>query len=536
MSVGLPVRLSVTTLLGGTMLILSALTFAVETYTPSPPPLFDITHYEVTGNTLLDPAKIDALLSPYTGAQRSFSDVQKALEALQQAYATAGYGAVQVRLPEQDLVQNTISFRVIEGRIHGLAIEGNAFHDDANILDPLPLKKGETPSAAKIESALKVINENPSKKAQVLMKSGLVLGEIDATVKVVDQKPWKVGVILDNTGNDETGNTRLGVFYQHANLWNKDHVFTFGYSTSPDHLNDVSIFGAGYHVPLYQWGDSIDVFAGYSDVNSGTVTGLFSVSGSGSVFGARYNRNLTRYDTYDHKIVLGYDYRAYRNDVQFDDDPDSLVPDITVRPVSLSYIGEWKTLSQQLSFYAAESANIEGGNHGSGADFEASRAGAVADYMVTRNGADWIRLLDKDWRVHVNFNAQYSDQALVNGEQFGLGGMLGTGSVRGFHERELASDRGYRISGEVYTPDFGSKINGDLHARALVFYDYGSLHSNNTQPGEISNTSIASIGTGLRLDVGTNFSLQTDLGWVVNAGGQQDNGDMRGNVSMVLTY
>jgi hemolysin activation/secretion protein len=289
-------------------------------------------------------------------------------------------------------------------------------------------------------------------------------------------------------------------------------------------------------VPLYQWGDSIDVFAGYSDVNSGTISGLFSVSGSGSVFGARYNHNLTRYDTYDHKIVLGYDYRAYRNDVQFGDSSDSLVPDITVRPVSLSYIGEWKTLSQQLSFYATESANIEGGGHGSSADFEASRAGAVAGYMVTRYGADWIRLLDKDWRVHVNFNGQYSAQALVNGEQFGLGGMLGAGAVRGFHERELAGDRGYRLSGEVYTPDFGSKINGNLHARALVFYDYGSLHSNNTQPGEISNTSIASIGAGLRVDVGTNFSLQTDLGRVVNAGGLQDNGDMRGNVSMVLTY
>lgn len=497
------------------------------------PVLFDIARYEITGNTLLDPARIDSLLAPYIGKQHSFGDVQRALEALQQAYADAGYGAVQVRLPEQDMVQGTISFHVVEGRIHSLNIEGAEFHDEANILGPLPLKKGETPGAASIESTLKVVNENPSKKAQVFLKSGLVLGEIDATVKVVDQKPWKVGVTLDNTGNQQTGNERLGVFYQHANLWNKDHVFTFQYTTSPGHVGDVRIFGAGYHLPLYQWGDSVDVFAGYSDVSSGTVSDLFSVSGSGSVFGARYNHNLTRHETYDHKIVLGYDHRAYRNSVQLNGAAGSLVPDITVKPISLGYIGEWKTMSQQVSFYATESANLEGGDHGSDADFTVSRAGADGNYMITRYGADWVRLLDKDWRVHVNFSGQYSAQALVSGEQFGLGG---AGSVRGFHERELANDRGLKLSGEVYTPDFGSKINGKVHARALVFYDYGSLRRNEALVGEASHASIASLGAGLRVGVGERFSLQADLARVVNAGGQQDNGDMRGHVGMVLTY
>ena len=536
MPVGLSVRFFAPTLLAGTLLLLSMLSYGVETNTPSPQPRFDITRYEVTGNTLLDPAKIDALLAPYTGSQRSFSDVQNALEALQQAYAKAGFGAVQVRLPEQDLVQGTINFRVIEGHIHELAIEGNAFHDNANILDPLPLKKGETPNATRIESTLKVINENPSKKVQVALKSGPELGDIDATVKVVDQKPWTVGVILDNTGNKDTGSARLGVFYQNANMWDRDHVLTVQYTTSPDHLSDVSIFGAGYHVPLYQWGDSIDVFAGYSNVDSGTVSDLFSVSGSGTIYGARYNHNLTRHETYDHKIVLGYDQRAYRDDVQFNGSSQSLVPDITVRPVSLSYVGDWKALSQQLSFYATESANIEGGNHGSDADFEASRAGADANYMITRYGVDLVKLLDKDWRIHLNYNAQYTAQALVNGEQFGLGGMLGTGSVRGFHERELAGDRGYRISAEFYSPDFGSKINGNVNARALIFYDYGSLHNNNVQPGETSHTAIASVGAGLRVNIGTKYSLTADLGRVVNAGGQQNNGDMRGDVSLVLTY
>lgn len=516
------------------MLAFAAPAVQAETVAAVPAPtVFDIARFQIDGNSILPQAKVDGLMAPFAGPQRSFADVQKALEALQQAYYDAGYGAVQVRLPEQEMSNGVIQFRVIEGKIHKVAIEGAEFHDESNLLGPLPLKVGESPSAARIESTLKVVNENPSKKAQVFLKSGLVLGEIEARVKVVDQKPWKVGITLDNTGSEKTGKQRLGLFYQHANLWNKDHVFTFQYTTSPGHVGDVKIFGAGYHVPIYPWGDSVDVFAGYSDVSSGTISELFSVSGSGSVFGLRYNHNLARHDNYDHKIVLGYDHRAYRNNVALTGATGSLVPNISVKPVSLGYAANWKNLSQQLTFYITESANLEGGDRGSDEDFLASRAEADGDYMVTRYGADWVRLFDNDIRLHGNFSGQYSRQALVSGEQFGVGG---AGSVRGFQERETANDRGYRFSAEVYSPDFGRKINAAVNARALAFYDYGSLHRNYAQAGEASHVSLASVGAGLRVGVGERFSLQADLARVVDAAGQQKNGDLRGHVSMVLTY
>ncbi len=495
------------------------------------PAQFDIARFQIDGNTLIDPASLDLLLTPYTGRQRSFADVQLALEALQQAYYKAGYGAVQVRLPEQEMVNGTVLFHVIEGKIRKVEVEGNEHHDVANILNPLPLAAGVSPRADRIESVLKVINENPSKKAQVYLKSGLVLGEVDARVKVVDEKPWKAGVILDNTGSQKTGELRLGVFFQQSNMWDRDHNLTLQYTTSPGHVSEVRVFGAGYHVPVYSLGDSFDVYLGYSDVDSGTVSNLFTVSGSGSVAGARYNFNLARHDNYDHKLIFGFEQRIYRNNVDLGGA--SLVPDIKVKPLSLTYAGNWKNLTQEVSFYVTEAANIKGGEHASDADFNASRAGADADYMVTRAGIDWIQTLDRDWRLHANFSGQYSHQALVAGEQFGLGG---ASSVRGFHERELADDRGYRISGEVYSPDFGKRIGDLVSARALVFYDYGNLHRNKTLPGETNNASLASLGAGVRVGVGERFSMQADLARVLDAGGKQDAGDYRGHVSMMLTY
>ncbi len=48
----------------------------------APAPLrFDINRYEITGNTLLKPAEMARIVAPFTGRQKDFSDVQRALEA-----------------------------------------------------------------------------------------------------------------------------------------------------------------------------------------------------------------------------------------------------------------------------------------------------------------------------------------------------------------------------------------------------------------------------------------------------------------------
>ncbi len=444
-------------------------------------PRFDILRFEVSGNTLLDPAAIEQLLSPHTGSERDFGDIQRALEALQEAYLSAGYGAVQVRLPEQDVEKGTVRFLVIEGRIGRIQVRGSAFHDEANIIASVPeLKVGDAPRAAKIEANLKVANENPSKKTQVFLKSTDKPGEIDATLQVADEKTWKAGVLLDNTGTPETGDYRLGVFYQNSNVANKDQVLTMQFTTSPEKIGKVKIYGAGYRIPLYALGDSIEIFAGYSDVDSGTVQNLFTVSGSGNILGGRYNQNLRREGDYDHKLVYGIDHRAYRNSVQLNGAGASLVPDVTVHPLSLSYAGEWHPRNRLVSLYLAAIANLKGGSNGGAADFAAARANATADYAIVRYGAEYTQAYGGDWQTRVAFNGQYTRDALVPGELFGIGG---ASSVRGFYEREMANDTGYRGSLELYTPDFGERIGDDAKARALVFCDFADISRNKALPG-----------------------------------------------------
>ena len=99
---------------------------------------FDITEYRVEGSTLLTNSQVQSAVAPFRGKQRDFADIQRALEALEKAYRKAGFGAVQVFLPEQELQGGVVVLRVIESRIGKVDVTGNKHFDTANVRRSLP--------------------------------------------------------------------------------------------------------------------------------------------------------------------------------------------------------------------------------------------------------------------------------------------------------------------------------------------------------------------------------------------------------------
>lgn len=497
-------------------------------------PVFAIQSFDIQGNTLLEQASIDAALAPYLGQEKNFDDIQKALEALETLYRDRGYSTVQVLLPEQELQNNRVSLLVIEKRLGQIQMEGAQHFDADNIRNSLPgLIPGNVPRLSEVSRSLRVANENPAKKVVLQLSSNPATDAVDAHLRVTDEKPWKIGATLDNTGSDATGKTRLGVLFQHANLFNRDHVMTFQYNTSPEKPERVSIYGLGYRIPLYAWGDSLDFFGAYSDVDSGTLTtGVLNlnVSGKGTVYGARYNQTLPRVGDYDHKLVYGVDYKSYENNIGFAGVP--LGHDITVRPISLSYMGNWSGTDTLLSGFLSLHRNMPGGSDGDNKAFNLARAGAKADYNILRYGANGQWSIVQDWQIRANFSGQTTSDTLVPGEQFGLGG---ANSIRGFQEREYSDDKGYLLSAELYTPELCSRhFNGNC--RLLTFYDFGKLMRNDPLPGERGRTTLASAGFGMRLEAGRNVSLRLDLGRILDDDGAGSKGNTRLHFLLGVSY
>ncbi len=515
---------------------------------PAADPRFQIDKFTVRGATLITPGELQLILAPYIGKDKDFGDVQKALEALEKAYTSKGYSAVQVILPEQQIDSGEVEFNVVEARIGKVVVEGNKYFDEANIRASLPqVQQGRAPNIFQISDNLRVANENPAKQTTVLLRSGAEEGQVDAVVRVADERPNKLSVTLDNTGTQQTGIFRVGFGYQNSNLWNRDHVLNAQYVTAPnddDRTNRLGLYpskhvlivGGQYRIPLYRQGDTLDFTAGYSNVNSGVVANLFNISGSGSIFGARYNRNLDKIGDLEHKLSYGLDWRAYQSVVrQIGVAGAGLVPDVTVHPISLTYAGAYRKSESDSNFFVSASQNLPGGNDAGTGAFQGdplvtparppAREGANPRYFVTRWGFNHNRALPRDWQFRWGMSGQLTRDMLISGEQFGIGG---ADSVRGFLEREIINDNGYRGTFEFYTPDFGKIVPvAGARMRALAFYDWGAVRRIRPAVIEMHGQHVSSAGFGVRFSRGTNLSLRLDVATVTDSGGLQKIGDVR---------
>lgn len=521
-------------------------------------PTFEIRRFIFDGAASIPFQLLEEATRPFSGKTRRFGDVQQALEALEQLYSRRGFNAVQIILPEQELERGEVRFQIVEARIARIVVEGNKYFDAANIRASVPsLVVGQPPNIHEIARNLRVANENPAKQINVLIRGGHEQATVEPVIRVIDEPYSRTSVTLDNSGTQETGMFRAGFGYQHSNVFNRDHQLTLQYVTSPNdasHTNSLSplpskrvfILGTGYVIPLYAAGDTVELQAGYSNVNSGSVGSLFSVAGAGGIAGMRYVKNLDKIGDYEHRITASIDYRGYHNKgVRLTGGTDQIVRDVMVHPVGLQYSGQWRKGDSETSVSFGGSQNWSGGNDGTDAAFCAPqpsgappiRTGGSGEcaspkYLIWRWAINRSQALPADWQARVALNGQQTRDMLVPGEQFGLGG---ADSVRGFRVREIADDNGHRGSFEVYTPDFGAKMGlGSSRVRALIFADWGAVRRNQPAEGEALAQHVGSFGFGIRISSGTKLTIRADYARVWDPGGNQGRGD--GLVQASVSY
>ncbi|BCO28971.1 hypothetical protein MIZ03_3881 [Rhodoferax lithotrophicus] len=498
-------------------LVSTALSLAYAGSFAQPVATFSINGYRVLGNSLLSPEVVHLSTRPFTGAQSSFETIQLALESLEQAYVNSGYGSVRVEIPEQELESGIVTLQVVEGVLGEVTIEPHTYFDADNVRNALPaLRVNEPVNIHELNRNLVLSNEGGVKVTNVTFKRSANNRDVDATVKVSADNPTRWLALIDNTGSHTTGLYRTGLIYQHANLFNRDHSLLLQAMTSPDHLSDVRILGLGYHVPLYGWGDSVDFNISSSNVDSGQVAQAgggpdLSISGSGTMLGVRYTHNFAATAELQHAVSVSLEQRSYGSSVTPRGTTTSLVPDLSTRPLSLSYTSSWHSSRRDLVNSLTWLKNLPGGSHGNTADFNqpGGRAGADAGFQTLKVSMLYTERFASQWMLRAGVSAQSTSDLLIAAEQFGAGG---SDSVRGFDEREILGDMGVRAGLELWAPAW----NADpWRMIPLGFLEGARVLRNQPAAGEIPSQAISSVGLGLRAAYGRNLTLRMDWGYVL---------------------
>lgn len=454
---------------------------------PSPPSgagaqTFNVYEFLVLGSHVLEQMKVEAAVYPFLGPDKTIKDVDQARAALVAAYREAGYGTVLVDIPQQAVDSGVVRLKVTEGYIDRVRISGARYYSEGRILAELPaIKPGTVPRFPALQAQLaRLAREAPDRQVTPFLVPGSQPGTVSVDLKVKDRAPVHASLQVDNRYTSDTAHIRLTGTVSYNDLFQDYQTLSLQYQTAPADSNQVKLWVATYQglVPDSDWGWS--AYGIRSDSNVAAI-GTLAVIGNGKIIGGRLTRSLLSAPGRLANLTFGVDYKDFGQDIEQASTPASETP---IHYILWSAQLSGARVGPKLGLSGAVGVNFGARGLGSNdAEFEYKRYEATGSYAYLHGNGN------VDWRVWHGFGLagklsfQYSEQPLINNEQFSLGGM---DSVRGYLESEELADSGVAGSLELHSPQWvlrRSRLDGYL------FYDRGI--------GMIQDPLISEIAAGL---------------------------------------
>lgn len=480
------------------------------------PALLEVKRFEIRGDNPLSVAETEATLAPHLGVHRDIATLDAAALALEARMRDAGYAFHRVVVPAQRPADGVIRLEVLRFVLGSANVTGQTHFSEDNVLRALPaLVPGESPDVNRLARQLSIANEHPARRLTITLRESARVDAIDADIRVRDVRPSQffanlIGHSRDayNVINENTGYTRLTLGYQNSNLFDRDHVFTAAYTTSPEHPERVSQYALFYALPLYAHYSNVSVYYVRSDIDTGAIpAGIgqsFHVSGRGEFYGLRWTWFLPRLGDMNHQVSAALDERTFETSVNFAGNPLPQTP-VTTRPLSLRYQVRADRVWGSAGLHAEYVRNAGGSDDRA---FDSLRAGARNDWSAWRFGADASYIMG-NWLLVGRLRAQHSGAILIPGEQFGIGGAA---TVRGYREREYAGERGYALTVETVGPVLYDTV------RPVAFVDHGSATLRGASVGGsiVGTHTATSIGGGLRWNWQRRLDVAADLAYTLD--------------------
>jgi hemolysin activation/secretion protein len=489
-------------LAGGGLLVSSAPAQAIEA-APVAQPAFDVLEFVIEGNTVLPAEQVEQAVQPYLGPAKTFKDIEAARAALEKAYQDAGFLSVVVSLPNQRVDQGEVRFEVTEAQVSQLKVTGAQYNLPSRLAAAVPsLAPGAVPYFPQVQDELAAAQRSDL-QITPLIGAGKQPDQLAVELKV-DDKPAASGSIeLNSRQSFNSSRGRLEALASYNNLFQRGHNVGLSWQYAPYRPKDANTLTLLYGFPLTRSDSvSLSLTNSSSDTPTGTSLGGATLT-RGQFFSGRVRHQLDalRWPV-SHSLSYGLDYKNNQDRSSTDSGLTTEKPALRYPVLNLGYELNWQGNSGSSlglrSSLAASSRDLNSRQvdcEGVQTDqFDCKRAGARADFLVWKFGADVRREVLAGWRVTGKVDAQLASGPLASGEQFSLGG---TDTVRGYYDYEQAGDQGWTTRVELGSPEW-LKASG-WSGSGLVFVDRGFVLIKQALAGQIARVNLGSYGLGLRL-------------------------------------
>ncbi len=473
---------------------------------------------------LLDAAFLDTFAADL-GKPLTFARLAQIRRAVVQRYRAAGQPLVDVYVPEQDVSNGVVTIAVAEFRAGRVMAKGNRYFSDALLTREMPLASGEPIHEADVAAGLALLNANPYRRVDVIYAPGEAQNTTDVVLQTDDRLPLRVYGGYNNDGVRDLGRDRVLAGFDYGNLFGIDARIGYQATASNDLFSgnpdiegrpDRARFVAhsfNFFAPL-PWLDRIELFGVFAQ-STPRLPDSYGQTGISSQLSFRYDRLLPPLDragAWQQQIQFGYDFKRSNNDLEFG---------------GFQVFNANTHIHQFVFAYDLTNSDPTGGTHlnaslfaspgrldssNNEAAFDAARLGATPRYQYLQlSGQKESPLGASGFSVSARGLFQWTGNTLLPSEELGLGG---DATVRGYEPYAAQGDRGWNVQTEMRAPPL---TLGVAAMQPFVFFDAGHVWNRIPEAGEVNNASLASVGAGIRFQMGRFVSVRGTFGFPLKA-------------------
>ena len=476
---------------------------------------FEVKEFNLKGNTVLEPAAVEAIVKDYRDRPITFADLLELETRLTKLYTQNGYINSGVVIPEQNISEGIITITAIEGTIEDINVRVNGRLKESYVRSRLRRGAKSPLNINELSEALQLLQLNPlidSLNAELSV--GLSRDRWALDVDVNQGKAFDPVLFVNNYRTPSVGSFQRGLEVNHNNVLGYADRFSFVYKNT-DGSND---FDGSYSIPVNAMDGTVGLR--YRYVDSEIIEDEFDNLGIESEtdeieLTLRQPLLLTASSESTQEFALGLEFSRQTNNTTIENTVTGEQVDFPLSPgadangdtniSALRFFQDWTRRTRQDVLAARSQLSV-------GLDiFDATVNEGAADgkFVAWRGQVQWLRQLVSSSNINllVRSDLQLSSDDLVPLERFSLGGVE---SVRGYRQDALLSDSGLFASAEVRIP-FYRWSNGQSSISAIPFIDFGTSWSNSENINQDEDT-VASFGVGLQLDLSNTLRARVDYG------------------------
>ena len=474
--------------------------------------------FRFTGISAVSEQELQGVVASFLGPDKTFDDLQGAVDAVSEYLQRKGYFVAQAYLPEQELADSVVEIAVLEGRLARVNVEiDDGVPVSRGMIEGLlsGLKAGTVMHRDTVERALFLISDLRAINVRSIVEPGSEPGTSNLTVKISAGRRFDGVIEFDNHSSRFTGDYRLGAGVNINSPLRRGDLLSFRGSLGvPGGGADLDFGRISYLTPVGNYGTKLGL--AYLRVNYHLGTLLFEplnqsgTSDVASVFGLHpvvRTRNLNIFGQ------ASFDSREFHDDRQ----AVGIVSDRKTRVGSVGLVGDSRDallrggINNFSLTYNRGHLDIE-----SVADFASDQSAlghrTAGGYGRLNGSFARLNALWKDTALFTSYSFQLASKNLDSSEKIGLGG---PSAVRAYAIGEATSDEAHLFTAEIRLglPQIEFVAGNTV---ASVFFDYarGKLNKEPLPLEAANNTrTLRGVGLGLTWTKQDDFLVRLLLAW-----------------------